>query len=98
MVAINLLQRYRRNDAVYFYNKGIEVDFYVPDAGTAIQVCYDIDNNPGTYDREVKALLKIAEALNCGHLFIITRDTERMLEINGKKIEVIPVWKWLLNL
>lgn len=98
MVAINLLRKYGRNDAVYFYNKGIEVDFYVPDAGTAIQVCFDIDNSTGTFDREVKALLKITEALECRHLLIITRDTERTLEISGKKIEVIPVWKWLLNL
>ncbi|NLO00859.1 MAG: ATP-binding protein [Bacteroidales bacterium] len=98
MVAINLLRKYGRNDSVYFYNKKIEVDFYVPDAGMAIQVCYDIDNSAGTFDREVKALLKITEVLECRQLLIITRDAERMLEINGKKIEVIPVWKWLLNL
>jgi len=42
--------------------------------------------------------MKITEVLECRHLLIITRDTERMLEIKGKKIEVIPVWKWLLNL
>lgn len=97
MVAINLLRKYGRNDAVYFYNKGIEVDFYVPDASTAIQVCFDLDNSAGTFDREVKALLKITEVLECRHMLIITRDTERMLEIRGKKIEVLPVWKWLLN-
>jgi uncharacterized protein len=98
MVAINLLRKYGRNDAVFFYNKGIEVDFYVPAASAAIQVCFDLDNNAGTFDREVKALLRITEVLECRHLIIITRDTERMLEISGKKIEVIPVWKWLLNL
>jgi uncharacterized protein len=98
MVAINLLRKYGRNDAVFFYNKGIEVDFYVPAASTAIQVCFDLDNNSGTYNREVKALLKLTEVLDCRQLLIITRDTERMLEISGKKIEVIPVWKWLLDL
>jgi uncharacterized protein len=98
MVAINLLRKYGRTDAVWFYNKGIEVDFYVPDAATAIQVCYDLDNSAGTFDREVKALLKITKVLECSHLLIITRDTERILQISGKKIEVIPVWKWLLNL
>jgi uncharacterized protein len=98
MVAINLLRKYGRNDAVYFYNKGIEVDFYVPDAGIAIQVCFDIDNHAGTFDREVKALLKITEVLECRHLLIITRDTERTLEIRDKRIEAIPVWKWLMQL
>jgi predicted AAA+ superfamily ATPase len=99
MVAVNLLRKYGRNDAVFFYNKGIEVDFYIPDMYTAIQVCYNLDNNDGTFDREVKALIKITEVLECRKLQIITRDTEeRVLQINGKVIEVIPVWKWLLNL
>ena len=98
MVAINLLRKYGRSDAVYFYNKEIEVDFYIPDARIAIQVCYNLDNSDGTLDREVKALLKITQVLECDNLLIITRDTERRLEINGKMIEVTPVWKWLLNL
>jgi len=99
MIAMNLLRKYGRNDSVYFYNKGIEVDFYIPDTYTAIQACYNPDNNVGTYDREVKALLKISEVLECRKLQIITRDTEeRMLEINDKVIEVVPVWKWLLNM
>ena len=99
MVAMNLLRKYGRSDAVYFYNKGIEVDFYIPDTYTAIQVCYNLDNSDGTFDREVKALLKITEALECRKLQIITRDTEeRMLDMNGKKIEVIPVWKWMTRI
>ena len=98
IVAINLLRKYGRNDAVYFYNKGIEVDFYIPDASTAIQVCYNLDNSDGTLDREVKALLKITQVLECHNLLIITRDTERILEVKDKRIEVTPVWKWLLNL
>ena len=98
VVAVNLLRKYGRNDAVYFYNKGIEVDFYIPDTYTAIQVCYNLDNSDGTFDREVKALLKITEVLECRKLQIITRDTEeRILKMNGKEIEVVPVWKWLLN-
>lgn len=52
MAAINLLRKYGRNDAVYFYNKGIEVDFYVPDASTAIQVCFDLDNSAGLFEKE----------------------------------------------
>jgi len=98
LVAINLLRKYGRNDAVFFYQKGVEVDFYVPDAHIAIQVCYDLDNSAGTFDREVKALIKITEVLECRQLLIITRDTEKTLEINGRNIEVIPVWRWLLNL
>jgi predicted AAA+ superfamily ATPase len=96
MVAANLLRKYGREDAVYFYNHNIEVDFYIPDAYTAIQVCYNLDNADGTLDREIKALIKISDVLECRRLVIITRDTERTLEAEGKTIEVIPVWKWLL--
>jgi len=62
---------------------GIEVDFYVPDASTALQVCFDIDNSAGTFEREVKALLKITVVPDCRLLLIITRDTERVLELSG---------------
>lgn len=96
LVAINLLRKYGRNDAVFFYNKGIEVDFYIPDETTAIQVCYSLNNNDTTFDREVKALLKITKVLECSKLLIITRDTEHILELDNKTIEIIPVWKWLL--
>ncbi|MBP8760632.1 MAG: ATP-binding protein, partial [Parabacteroides sp.] len=96
LVAINLLRKYGRNDAVFFYNKGMEVDFYIPDEAIAIQVCYSLDNSDGTFEREVDALLKLPKVLECKKLIIITRDTEQILEIDDKTIEVIPVWKWLL--
>lgn len=98
LVAINLLRKYGRNDAVFFYNKGVEVDFYIPDEAIAIQVCYSLDNSQGTFDREIDALLKLPKVVECKKLMIITRDTEQKLEINNKTIEVIPVWKWLLNI
>lgn len=98
LVAINLLRKYGRNDAVFFYNKGVKVDFYIPDGATAIQVCYNLDNNDGTFDREVGALLKLSSVLECNKLMIITQENEQVLEVDNKMIEVIPVWKWLLNL
>ncbi|MDO9634379.1 MAG: ATP-binding protein [Paludibacter sp.] len=97
LVAINLLRKYGRHDAVYFYNKEIEVDFYIPEASIAIQVCYSLDNSDGTFDREVNALLKLSKVLECKRLLIITRDSEQVFDINNKSIEVIPAWKWLLD-
>jgi predicted AAA+ superfamily ATPase len=97
LVAITLLKQYGREDAVFFYNKNIEVDFYVPETKTAIQVCYNLDNADGAFDREVNALLKISKVLDCDKLLIITYETERKLEINDMKIDVVPVWKWLLE-
>lgn len=97
LVAINLLRKYGRNDAVFFYNKGVEVDFYIPDEAIAFQVCYDLNNSDGTFNREVEALVKLTKVLECKKLMVITRDSEQILETNNKTIEVIPAWKWLLN-
>ena len=97
LVAINLLRKYGRSDAVYFYNKGIEVDFYIPEKSIAIQVCYNLDNSEGTFEREINGLLKISKVLECKKLLVITRDTEQQLVFEDKTIEIIPVWKWLLD-
>ena len=96
LVAINLLRKYGCDDSVFFYNKDIEVDFYVPETATAIQVCYNLDN-ADTFDREVNALLKISKILECKKMQIITGDAEKTLKINNNKIEVIPAWRWLLS-
>ena len=98
LIAINLLRKYGRSDSVFFYNKGIEVDFYLPETATAIQACYRTDNADGTMDREVNALLKASKFLECRHLLIITGEAEKLIEKDGKKITVMPLWKWLLDL
>jgi len=97
LVAITLLRKFGREDAVFFYNQNIEVDFYIPEIKTAIQVCYNLDNADGTFDREVGALLKIPKVLPCEKLLIITYEEEKTLQIDEKTIKIVPVWKWLLE-
>lgn len=81
---------------MFFYNKGIEVDFYVPDDGLAVQVSYSIDN-PVTLEREVRAIRKLAEAFPVRKAVIVTLDEERTVTEEGLQIEVWPIWKWLLR-
>ena len=82
---------------LFYYNKGIEVDFCIPEASLAIQVSYNIDDNE-TYEREVGGLVKFLNAYKSYHGIIITWDTEKAIEKYGiPPIEVIPVWKWLIN-
>ena len=82
---------------LFYYNKGIEVDFCIPEASLAIQVSYNIDDNE-TYEREVGGLVKFLNAYKSYHGIIITWDTEKTIEKYGiPPIEVIPVWKWLIN-
>ena len=97
LVAISLLRKYGRENAVFFYNRNIEVDFYVPEAKTAIQACYNMAS-PETFKRETEALAKAASVLpECERLLILTQDEERTLTVSGKTISVIPLWKWLLT-
>lgn len=97
LVALALIRRYGTKDAVYHYNHGIEVDFYIPETETAIQVSYSIGSSDETFDRETKALLKIGERLGVRHRIIITYEEESIIEKEGVSIEVIPAWKFLLT-
>ena len=94
LVAITLLRKYGRTDAVYFYNKDIEVDFYIPEEKIAIQVCYSMIDAE-TSKREINALLSLEKHLEIEKMIIISRDEEKKITINTKQIEIIPVWKWL---
>ena len=98
LVAINLIRQFGKEDAVFFYNKGVEVDFYIPEEQWAIQVSYSIKDLE-TKERETDALIKLSKVLPCRRLLIITFDEESVLQMdNHARIEVIPVWKWLLML
>lgn len=97
IVAIYLTRKYGREDAVFFYNKGIEVDFYIPNDETAIQVSYSLMDDE-TRMREVKALKALQKVLPCKQLLIITYDEEDNWDLADSNITVIPVWKWALDM
>lgn len=97
LVALHLLRRYGFNDRVFFYRRDVEVDFYLPDEETAIQVCVKLVTDPKTLEREVDALEKLSKELPVKRCIIVTMEEERTIESNGRTIEVVPVWKWLLT-
>ena len=97
MVAMELLRRYGLEEQVFFYNKNVEVDFYIPDAATAIQVSYNPKKSDETWERESTALIKLSKVLDCKRLIILSYELEENIELKGLNIEVIPVWKWLLD-
>ncbi len=98
IVAIQLNRLYRNTEEetlLYYYSKNVEIDFCVPTVRTAIQVAYDLIDDD-TYEREVGGLLKFLSAFPEYSGIIITRDDERTINAEGRVIEVVPVWKWLL--
>ena len=94
IVAINLKRLY--GDDVYYYRKNVEVDFYMPNQSSLMQVSYSLSDIE-TKRRETGSLLKAAGFLNAESLMIITMDEDDDIEVQGKTIKVIPLWKWLLN-
>lgn len=82
---------------VIFYNHNVEVDFYVPDEGLAIQVSHSPHKSEETWQRESTALIKLSKQIECHRLIILSYEEEMTVDVSGEKIEVIPVWKWLIK-
>jgi len=95
IVAITLKKLFADN--LYFYRQNIEVDFYIPSAKWAVQAAYSIVDTD-TFKRETSALLKLNAHQQLNRLTIVTFNEEQTLEIEGINIEVVPIWKFLLNL
>jgi predicted AAA+ superfamily ATPase len=98
LCAVHLMKQYSNTDEprLFYYSRNIEVDFYVPEAGLAIQASFDI-NDEETRRREVSALVSLHRAFSLRRAVIVTRDHEEQITEDQLKIEVIPVWKWLLE-
>lgn len=100
MVALSLFRKYghdKDNERVFFYNSNVEIDFYVPEDELAIQVSYSLAD-ADTLARESGALTKFSNVYPCKRRVIITYDEAGALSDNHGEIEIIPCWKWLLDL
>lgn len=91
-VAIQIHRLY--GDDIYYYQHGIEVDFYIPEEQLAVQVCYSLHDKE-TQKREINALIKMSKQIDVKRMIVITKDEEDNISEQGINIEVIPAWKWL---
>ena len=98
LCAIALYKKYTSDDEprLYYYNKNVEVDFYIPEEGMAIQASYSLDDAE-TKNREVGALVALHKLHPLKKAIIITYDEEETVVVNDLNIEVVPCWKWLLR-
>jgi len=101
LVATELLRRsnlFSRFEVYYWKDsQQREIDFVLKEGAQIrqlIQVTYAVDELRG---REIRALLKGSDSLNCGDLLVITWDYEGEEEVEGKRITFRPLWKWLLE-
>lgn len=102
LIFTELVKRgYKPNfDLFYYKTKNFkEVDFIVRDGINVtylIQSAYDISESK-TEKREINALIEASKELRCDNLLLITWDREEIKKIDGKEIQYIPLWKWLLH-
>ena len=85
------------SDIFYFTGKnGGECYFIVlpHTQPVCIQVCWELTTD--NQDREINGLLEAMEFFNVNSGTIITFNTEDLIETAGKKIDVIPAWKYSL--
>src|SRR3989344_671751 len=85
------------NDIFYYSNKS-ECDFLLvknKEVIEAVQVCYDL--NEDNKEREISGLKDAMNAFNLNKGLLLTNNQEEEISISGKKIKIIPVWKWLLS-
>lgn len=95
-VAVHLKRN--KSENVYYYKSsqtGVDIDFYLPEENTAIQVAYSLGD---AEEREVRSLIIFAAKTKKHHrLIIVTYEDEGIIERDGHTIEVIPIHKFLLS-
>lgn len=84
----------------YYKSKsGKEVDFIVQNENRSkflTQVSESLVNEH-TKEREVSALIEAMTELNVSEGTIVTRTEKHQIEIDKKRINVVPVWEFLLS-
>ena len=88
----------RRNAPVYFFKNTGECDFVTEDHGkvtAAFQVCYDLSQK--NRDRELEGLTSAMLTLGIKNGIILTYHQEETIAYKGFSLQVLPVWRWLLE-
>ncbi len=102
-VAIELLRRSSLMVEFSFYywrnENNKEVDFVIKRGikiVDVINVSY-ITSGGDIKKRELDGIISASEEMGCDNLIIITWDYEKSIDMKGKKIQCIPLWKWLIT-
>ncbi len=94
LVVLRLFRDNQLKGIYYVKGKDFEVDFYDEVNSRLLQVTYASDK---IEEREIRSLLKAEEMLRAKELIVITYDIEGEEEREGKKIKLIPLYKFLLS-
>lgn len=85
-------------DNVYYYRNGYECDFLVvknKKVTKAIQVCFEL--NEKNRAREFGGLIETLKQFNLKEGLVLTYNREDELELENKRIKIVPIWRWILD-
>lgn len=98
-VFMHLNRHKLQSDRISYFQGNAECDFVLQreeNVVLLIQVSWSIADDE-TREREIKGLLEASSVTGCDNLLIITDDEKDSLNIEGKRVGVIPAWEWLLG-
>ena len=73
------------------------MDFYLPETGTAIQVCWDL--NDLSNEREINNLVRLKKKMpETGDALIVTRaSASKTFSVEGVEIRIVPAESFFLS-
>lgn len=89
----------RRGFEVYYHKDQKECDFVLRRGVTivmAIQVSVSMAQ-PKTRSREIAGLIEAMDAYSLTEGLIITEEAPEIIDLDQRKINVVPLWQWLLK-
>ena len=98
-VLLHLNRRLQPFDKITYYSGTKECDFVIQheqQVKALYQVCWDMQDTI-TRQREIDGIIEASKITLCDNLFIITHDKEDIIIQDGKTINILPAWKWMLN-
>lgn len=98
-VLLHLNRRLQPFDKITYYSGTKECDFIVQheqQVKALYQVCWDMQDTR-TRQREIDGIIEASRMTHCDNLFIITHDNEDIITQDGKTLNMIPAWKWMME-
>jgi uncharacterized protein len=93
------LRRRGRSMSYVVTSGGHEVDFLAETRRgerELVQVCADVAS-PETRHRELRALDEAMREVNVETATVVTLRDEEAVEIDGRRVKIVPAWRWLLD-
>jgi len=92
------LELKRREKEVFYFKEKYECDFIIREGIKITQAIQVTDQlNHENKEREINGLVNALKSFKLKEGLLLTSDSEEELLVDGFKIKIIPIWKWLIR-